>query len=190
MEVTRNQWTADTNSNFAVFDAGSMTTLDKADDFIKIKGEDELYADFVLNFFYNGKQLSVFDPDSKKVKAGVLIQRLALDNNDTTGYITDLDYYANKKFTPEQLDAAKSDAIKKITTNESVIPSVKKQINNNRLDNKNRLQYYTLFNNVKGNNNCVFRLYTYIQYTGADGKPVVKLSNPVYFTFYDIANKS
>lgn len=190
MEVTRNQWTADTNSNFAVFDAGSMTTLDKADDFIKIKGEDELYADFVLNFFYNGKQLSVFDPDSQKVKAGVLIQRLALDNNDTTGYITDLDYYANKKFTPEQLDAAKSDAIKKITTNESVIPSVKKQINNNRLDNKNRLQYYTLFNNVKGNNNCVFRLYTYIQYTGADGKPVVKLSNPVYFTFYDIANKS
>lgn len=189
MEVTRNQWTADTNSNFAGFDADSMNTLDTNEDFIKVKGEDKLYADFVLNFFYNGKQLSVFDPNSDKVKAGVLIQRLDLDRNETTGYITDLNHYANN-YSSEQLDAAKKDAIKKITTNESVIPSVKQQIKNSRLDNKNRLQYYTRFNNVKGNNDCVFRLYTYIQYTDAEGKQVVELSNPVYFTFYDIANKS
>lgn len=187
MEVTRNQWTADTNSSFVGFDADSMTTLDSAKDFIKGDGEDKLYADFVLNFFYNGKQLSVFDPNSKNVKAGVLIQRLDLDKNETTGYITDLDYYA-KKYKSE-LDDAKKDAIKKITTNESVIPSVKQQIDNSRLDNKNRLQYYTRFNNVKGNNDCVFRLYTYIQYTGASGETVVELSDPVYFTFYDIANK-
>lgn len=189
MEVTRNQWTADTNSSFVGFDADSMTSLDTADDFIKGNGEDKLYADFVLNFFYNGKQLSVFDPNSENVKTGVLIQRLALDKNETgTGYITDLDYYANK-YDETALTQAKNDAIKKIATNESVIPSVKQQINNNRLDNKNRLQYYTRFNNVKGNNDCVFRLYTYIQYTGASGETVVELSNPVYFTFYDIANK-
>lgn len=187
MEVTRNQWTAGNADSFNGFDADSMTTLDKAEDFIKGNGEDKLYADFVLNFFYNGKQLSVFDPNSKNVKAGVLIQRLDLDKNETTGYITDLDYYA-KKYKSE-LDDAKKDAIKKITTNESVIPSVKQQIDNSRLDNKNRLQYYTRFNNVKGNNDCVFRLYTYIQYTGASGETVVELSDPVYFTFYDIANK-
>lgn len=189
MEVTRNQWTADTNSNFAGFDADDMTSLNTAKDFIKEKGEDKLYADFVLNFFYNGKQLSVFDPNSENVKAGVLIQRLKLDENETgTGYITDLNHYANKyKY---ELDDAKNDAIQKITTNESVIPSVKQQIDNSRLDNKNRLQYYTLFKNVKGNNDCVFRLYTYIQYTDANGKTAVKLSDPVYFTFYDIANKS
>lgn len=189
MEVTRNQWTADTNSSFVGFDADSMTSLDTADDFIKGNGEDKLYADFVLNFFYNGKQLSVFDPNNENVKTGVLIQRLALDKNETgTGYITDLDYYANK-YDETALTQAKNDAIKKIATNESVIPSVKQQINNNRLDNKNRLQYYTRFNNVKGNNDCVFRLYTYIQYTGASGETVVELSDPVYFTFYDIANK-
>lgn len=187
MEVTRNQWTAGNADSFNGFDADSMITLDKAEDFIKGNGEDKLYADFVLNFFYNGKQLSVFDPNSKNVKAGVLIQRLDLDKNETTGYITDLDYYA-KKYKSE-LDDAKKDAIKKITTNESVIPSVKQQIDNSRLDNKNRLQYYTRFNNVKGNNDCVFRLYTYIQYTGASGETVVELSDPVYFTFYDIANK-
>lgn len=191
MEVTRNQWTADKNSNFEGFNADSMTTLDKADDFIKIKGEDKLYADFVLNFFYNGKQLSVFDPYSKNVNVGVLIQRLDLDENETgTGYKTDLDYYANKKFTTEQLDAAEKDAIDKITTGDSVIKSVKQPIANSKLDNKNRLHYYTIFNNVKGNNNCVFRLYTYIQYTNASGETAVQLSNPVYFTFYDIANKS
>lgn len=185
MEVTRNQWTAENADSFTTgFDVDTMTTLN---DFKTDYGEDKLYADFVLNFFYNGKQLSVFDPNSKNVKAGVLIQRLDLDKNETTGYITDLDYYA-KKYKSE-LDDAKKDAIKKITTNESVIPSVKQQIDNYRLDNKNRLQYYTRFNNVKGNNDCVFRLYTYIQYTGASGETVVELSDPVYFTFYDIANK-
>lgn len=190
MEVTRNQWTADTNSNFAGFDADDMTSLNTAKDFIKEKGEDKLYADFVLNFFYNGKQLSVFDPNSENVKAGVLIQRLELDENETgTGYITDLDHYA-KKYNKTELEAAKDDAINKIKNTQSTIKSVKQQIDNSKLDNKNRLQYYTLFNNVKGNNNCVFRLYTYIQYTDASGETVVELSNPVYFTFYDIANKS
>lgn len=190
MEVTRNQWTADTNSNFAGFDADDMTSLNTAKDFIKEKGEDKLYADFVLNFFYNGKQLSVFDPNSENVKAGVLIQRLELDENETgTGYITDLDHYA-KKYNKTELDAAKDDAINKINNDQSTIKSVKQQIDNSKLDNKNRLQYYTLFKNVKGNNNCVFRLYTYIQYTDASGETVVELSNPVYFTFYDIANKS
>lgn len=187
MEVTRNQWTAGNADSFNGFDADSMTTLDKAEDFIKGNGEDKLYADFVLNFFYNGKQLSVFDPNSKNVKAGVLIQRLDLDKNETTGYITDLNHYANKY--KSELDDAKKDAIKKITTDESVIPSVKQQIDNSRLDNKNRLQYYTRFNNVKDNSDYVFRLYTYIQYTDASGKQVVELSDPVYFTFYDIANK-
>lgn len=184
MEVTRNQWTAENADSFTGFDVDTLTTLDG---FNKDYGEDKLYADFVLNFFYNGKQLSVFDPDSKKVKAGVLIQRLDLDNNETTGYITDLNHYANKY--KSELDDAKKDAIKKITTNESVIPSVKQQIDNSRLDNKNRLQYYTRFNNVKDNSDYVFRLYTYIQYTDANGKQVVELSDPVYFTFYDIANK-
>lgn len=190
MEVTRNQWTADTNSNFAGFDADSMNTLDTNEDFIKVKGEDKLYADFVLNFFYNGKQLSVFDPDSNNVKAGVLIQRLELDENETgTGCITDLNHYANK-YSKAELEQAKNDAINKINNKPSTIKSVKQQIDNSRLDNKNRLQYYTLFNNVKGNNNCVFRLYTYIQYTDANGETAVELSAPVYFTFYDIANKS
>ncbi len=106
MEVTRNQWTAGNADSFNGFDADSMTTLDKAEDFIKGNGEDKLYADFVLNFFYNGKQLSVFDPNSKNVKAGVLIQRLDLDKNETTGYITDLDYYA-KKYKSELDDAKK-----------------------------------------------------------------------------------
>lgn len=190
MEVTRNQWTAGNTISFNGFDADSMNTLDTNEDFIKVKGEDKLYADFVLNFFYNGKQLSVFDPNSNNVKAGVLIQRLELDENETgTGCITDLNHYANK-YDKTALENAKSDAIQKITTGTSNIKSVKQQINNSKLDNKNRLQYYTLFNNVKGNNNCVFRLYTYIQYTDADGNSAVKLSDPVYFTFYDIANKS
>ena len=188
MEVTRNQWTADTNSNFAGFDADSMNTLDTNEDFIKGNDEDKLYADFVLNFFYNGKQLSVFDPDSSKVQTGIVMQKLELEKKDSigVGYNTDMEHYANKYI--NDLSEAAEDAKKLILTGESSIKSLTKQIDNKRLDNKNRLQYYARFNNTETNANCVYRVYTYIKYLDESNKPVVQLGNPIYFTLYDIAN--
>lgn len=187
MEVTRNQWTADTNSNFAGFDADSMNTLDTNEDFIKVKGEDKLYADFVLNFFYNGKQLSVFDPDSKKVQTGIVMQKLELEKDSIgVGCNTDMKYYANKYI--NDLPVAAEEAKKIILTGESSIESLTKQINNGRLDNKNRLQYYARFNNTETNANCVYRVYTYIKYVNESNETVVELGNPIYFTLYDIAN--
>lgn len=188
MEVTRNQWTADTNSNFAGFDADSMNTLDTNEDFIKGNDEDKLYADFVLNFFYNGKQLSVFDPDSSKVQTGIVMQKLELEKDDSigVGYNTDMEYYANKYI--NDLSEAAEDAKKLILTGESSIKSLTKQIDNKRLDNKNRLQYYARFNNTEANANCVYRVYTYIKYVNESNETVVELGNPIYFTLYDIAN--
>lgn len=187
MEVTRNQWTAGNTISFNGFDADSMKTLDKTDDFIKGDGEDKLYADFVLNFFYNGKQLSVFDPDSKKVQTGIVMQKLKLENDSIgVGYNTDMKYYANKY--TDDLPAAAEEAKKIILTGESSIESLTKQIDNKRLDNKNRLQYYARFNNTEANANCVYRVYTYIKYLDESNKPVVKLGDPIYFTLYDIAN--
>ena len=188
MEVTRNQWTADTNSNFAGFDADSMNTLDTNEDFIKGNDEDKLYADFVLNFFYNGKQLSVFDPNSSKVQTGIVMQKLELEKKDSigVGYNTDMKYYANKYI--NDLPAAAEEAKKIILTGKSNIVSLTKQIDNNRLDNKNRLQYYARFNNSETNANCVYRVYTYIKYVNESNETVVELGNPIYFTLYDIAN--
>lgn len=187
MEVTRNQWTADTNSKFDGFDADDMTTLDKADDFIKGNGEDKLYADFVLNFFYNGKQLNVFDPNSSKVQTGIVMQKLELEKDSIgVGYNTDMKYYANK-YTAD-LSAAAEDAKNKILTGKSSIESLTKQINNDRLDNKNRLQYYARFNNTETNANCVYRVYTYIKYVNESNDTVVELGKPIYFTLYDVAN--
>lgn len=188
MEVTRNQWTADTNSNFAGFDADSMNTLDTNEDFIKGNDEDKLYADFVLNFFYNGKQLSVFDPNSSKVQTGIVMQKLELEKKDSigVGYNTDMKYYANKYI--NDLPAAAEEAKKIILTGKSNIVSLTKQIDNNRLDNKNRLQYYARFNNTETNANCVYRVYTYIKYVNESNETVVELGNPIYFTLYDIAN--
>lgn len=187
MEVTRNQWTADKNSSFDGFNADDMTTLDTAEDFIKGNGEDKLYADFVLNFFYNGKQLNVFDPNSSKVQTGIVMQKLELEKDSIgVGYNTDMKYYANK-YTAD-LSAAAEDAKSKILTGNSSIASLTKQIDNNRLDNKNRLQYYARFNNTETNANCVYRVYTYIKYLDESNKPVVQLGNPIYFTLYDIAN--
>lgn len=187
MEVTRNQWTAGNTISFNGFDADSMKTLDKTDDFIKGNDEDKLYADFVLNFFYNGKQLSVFDPDSKKVQTGIVMQKLELEKDSIgVGYNTDMEHYANKYI--NDLSEAAEDAKKLILTGESSIESLTKQIDNNRLDNKNRLQYYARFNNTETNANCVYRVYTYIKYLDESNKPVVKLGDPIYFTLYDIAN--
>lgn len=187
MEVTRNQWTADNADSFNGFDADSMTTLDTAEDFIKGNGEDKLYADFVLNFFYNGKQLNVFDPDSSKVQTGIVMQKLELEKDSIgVGYNTDMKYYANK-YTAD-LSVAAEEAKSKILTGESSIESLTKQIDNNRLDNKNRLQYYARFNNTETNANCVYRVYTYIKYVNESNETVVELGNPIYFTLYDIAN--
>lgn len=187
MEVTRNQWTADNADSFNGFDADSMTTLDTAEDFIKGNGEDKLYADFVLNFFYNGKQLNVFDPNSSKVQTGIVMQKLELEKDSIgVGYNTDMKYYANK-YTAD-LSAAAEDAKSKILTGNSNIESLTKQINNGRLDNKNRLQYYARFNNTETNANCVYRVYTYIKYVNESNETVVELGNPIYFTLYDIAN--
>lgn len=187
MEVTRNQWTADTNSKFDGFDADDMTTLDTAEDFIKGNGEDKLYADFVLNFFYNGKQLNVFDPNSSKVQTGIVMQKLELEKDSIgVGYNTDMKYYANK-YTAD-LSAAAEDAKNKILTGKSSIESLTKQINNDRLDNKNRLQYYARFNNTETNANCVYRVYTYIKYVNESNDTVVELGKPIYFTLYDVAN--
>lgn len=187
MEVTRNQWTAENTDSFTGLDADSMTTLDSDKDFIKGDGEDKLYADFVLNFFYNGKQLSVFDPDSSKVQTGIVMQKLELEKDSIgVGYNTDMKYYANKYI--DDLPTATEDAKSKILTGNSSIESLTKQINNNRLNNKNRLQYFARFNNTEANANCVYRVYTYIKYLDESNKPVVKLGDPIYFTLYDIAN--
>lgn len=187
MEVTRNQWTADKNSSFDGFDADSMNTLDTNKDFIKGNDEDKLYADFVLNFFYNGKQLNVFDPNSSKVQTGIVMQKLELEKDSIgVGYNTDMKYYANK-YTAD-LSVAAEEAKSKILTGESSIESLTKQINNDRLDNKNRLQYYARFNNTETNANCVYRVYTYIKYVNESNETVVELGNPIYFTLYDIAN--
>lgn len=187
MEVTRNQWTANNADSFNGFDADSMTTLDTAADFIKGNGEDKLYADFVLNFFYNGKQLNVFDPNSSKVQTGIVMQKLELEKDSIgVGYNTDMEYYANK-YTAD-LSVAAEDAKKKILTGNSSIESLTKQIDNNRLNNKNRLQYYARFNNTEANANCVYRVYTYIKYVNESNETVVELGDPIYFTLYDIAN--
>lgn len=187
MEVTRNQWTAGNADSFNGFDADSMTTLDKTEDFIKSNGEDKLYADFVLNFFYNGKQLNVFDPNSSKVQTGIVMQKLELEKDSIgVGYNTDMKYYADK-YTAD-LSMAAEDAKSKILTGESSIESLTKQINNNRLNNKNRLQYFARFNNTEANANCVYRVYTYIKYVNESNETVVELGDPIYFTLYDIAN--
>ena len=78
------------------------------------------------------------------------------------------------------------EAKKIILTGESSIESLTKQINNGRLDNKNRLQYYARFNNTEANANCVYRVYTYIKYVNESNELGGSTIGPISSTHLDI----
>ena len=73
---------------------------------------------------------------------------------------------------------------------------VKQKIDNTELDNKNRIQYYYSFANIyqnstnhptagefTSNRNYLYRAYAYVKYNNQ-----VIVSNPSYFTIYDMAS--
>ena len=136
------------------------------------------------------------------VKAGVLIERIEeipASNGMDGGWTTKTEKeYATKYGT----EGGKAEALAHIKANFSAetIPEGRQYMNSfitlSSLDNKNRAEYIKVFANVKQpaagetsltpstRKNYVYRAYSYM--IESDGKTVT-ISNPVYFTIYDIA---
>ena len=161
--------------------------------------DDRIFSDFMVAFDRKDKLLLSSQTD---VKAGVLIERIEeipASNGMDGGWTTKTEKeYATKYGT----EGGKTEAREHIANNFSAatVPEGRQYMNSfitlSSLDNKNRAEYIKVFANVKQpaagetsltpstRKNYVYRAYSYM--IEADGVTVT-ISNPVYFTIYDIA---
>lgn len=189
LENSRNQWNM--NGGGEVYDAW------------KFQG-DRIIADFVLSYNYNNVMLRDYDD---KYKTGLIIETLdELDVDQTGSYYTKANNATegsdNYKAIYHTLDAdeGKDDATAMIKT---YLDSGSKtgasgsymisEVNTATLDNKSRIEYYYTIANIKHTDgsetvrkNYVYRAYSYLY--NAENKEVLLMSDPTYFTIYDIAS--
>ena len=165
---------------------------------------DRIIADFVLSYNYNNVMLRDY-PD--KYKTGLIIETLdELDVNDSGSYYTKKNnatdgsenyktIYHNKN--ADEGKTAASTMIKSYIDNGSTSGASDKylisQFDTSKLDNKSRIEYYYTFANIKHTDgsetvrkNYVYRAYSYLY--NAETKQVLLMSDPTYFTIYDIAS--
>lgn len=161
LEYSRNQWT-DEN--------GEKTTA-----------TDRLYADFALAFNKDGLMLN--DYTGTDIECGMVMEVCGKLTTATDGsYITDLSQY-NYDTNQEALKAAMLSGDKSYEGSGAKRNIIKTTIDNSKLNNKNRIEFYQGFNNSTNNPLYVIKAYSYIKV-----KDTITLSAPVYFNLYDVAN--
>ena len=175
LEYTRNQWTDVTygvNGNGIKNEGGSKF--------------DYLYTDFALSF--DKDQLLI--KDNTDIKVGVAFEIVAKYDpvKPLDSYLTDSnpDEIRNlvKTATVNNKDNGKVGTYK--VDSESADRSVYRyQIDNTKISEKNRIEYYLRFNNTKNAQQNVMKVYSYI-YDTHSGE--VFLSAPEYMNMYDIGN--
>lgn len=171
LEYTRNQWTDDThgvNGNGIKNEGGSKT--------------DYLYTDFALSF--DKDQLLI--KDNTDIKVGIAFEIVAK-------YDPVKDDLKSFETTPsdtttigDKVKAATHDG--KVDTYEMNGASrsiYRYEIDNTKISEKNRIEYYLRFNNNKNAQQNVMKVYSYIYDTQ---KNEIYLSAPEYMNMYDIGN--
>lgn len=169
----------------------------------KLQG-DRIIADFVLSYNYNNVMLHDY---ADKYKTGLIIETLdELDVNDSGSYYTKAnnatDGSENYKaiYHTHDPDEGKTGAKTMIktyieTNNKSGASDnyMISEVNTATLDNKSRIEYYYTIANIKHTDgsetvrkNYVYRAYSYLY--DAVTKEVLLMSDPTYFTIYDIAS--
>lgn len=171
MENSRMQWTGGRPGNTL---SGSY-----------VDGGDRIYTDFLVSYTYGDQQLNT---DTTGMKGGIVIETVRdLDSNENgyytktqAEYKTSDDSTINKANIKAFIDGGANSAL------------LKTEFNVTTLDNKNRKnQYYSLPNisqtshNPTERKNKLYRAYSYLK--DASGN-VLLISDPIYFTIYDIAS--
>lgn len=174
LEYTRNQWTNENGVN------GEGTPYD-ADSKI-----DYLYTDFALSFDKN--QLLI--QNNPNIKVGVTFEVVARydDVKSLDSYVIGSDKDAIGNLVKEATDNNKANG--KVGTykvdSESADRNVYRyEINNSKISEKNRIEYYLRFKNNNNAQQYVMKVYSYIYDTRTDK---VFLSDPEYMNMYDIGN--
>lgn len=162
---------------------------------------DRIYTDFLLSYA-SESDLKFKDYADGEYTAGLAIQKVALlDSDGEEGKNTNSAYYATKygatlgtmtyngaAFSQNTLETF----IKGSKSFNDDIGLERSQFDANTLDNKNRIQYYysysvrshtDLIDN--GNKDYVYRAFAYMK---DKNNNVTMVSQPLYFTFYDMAS--
>lgn len=173
LEYTRNQWTDGTygvNGNGIKNEGGSKT--------------DYLYTDFALSF--DKDQLLI--KDNTDIKVGVAFEIVAKYDpvKPRDSYLTDSnpDEIRNLVKTATDSDKPKG-RVGAYEMNGASRSVYRYEIDNSKISEKNRIEYYLRFNNTKNAQQNVMKVYSYI-YDTVSGE--VFLSDPEYMNMYDIGN--
>lgn len=174
LEYTRNQWTTGNGV--------------KGDGTENVGGSkiDYLYTDFALSFDKN--QLLI--QNNPNIKVGVTFEVVARydDVKSLDSYVIGSDKDAIGNLVKEATDNNKANG--KVGTykvdSESADRNVYRyEINNSKISEKNRIEYYLRFKNNNNAQQYVMKVYSYIYDTRTDK---VFLSDPEYMNMYDIGN--
>ena len=162
---------------------------------------DRIYTDFVLSYASEG-DLKFQDYADGEYTAGLAIQRVALlDSDGADGKNTDNAHYAElygDKLTNMKYNGADftQEALETFIKGNSNVDNTKglerSQFDANKLDNKNRIQYYYSYSvrshtdlTDNGNKDYVYRAFAFMK---DKNNNVTMVSQPLYFTFYDMAS--
>lgn len=181
MENSRTQWTASNNPPITS-DKGKTVPNSYQN------GGDRIYTDFLISYTY--KDLLLNESTNLGFTPGLVVETAGELPKENGEYVTkDQEYYKtyyDTTKTPEALNSFIQDASKSADGN-----YLKSEFTLADLDNKNRINYYYSLPNIKHSDltattrkNMVYRAYSYLR----NGSTLVMLSEPVYFTIYDIAS--
>lgn len=173
MENSRMQWTAGRAGNTL---SGTY-----------INGGDRIYTDFLVSYTYQDLMLNT---DTTGMKAGIVVETVReLDQNEGV-------YFTKTQAEYAQTDNSSIDksAIKAFAEGGTNANLLKTEFSVTTLDNKNRKnQYYSLPNISQTTHEATTRkikLYRAYSYLKNSKGTVLLVSDPIYFTIYDIASIS
>lgn len=166
---------------------------------------DYLYADFIVAYMsskgillngelaktmkYHTGLIVEFSNDHKINKPDAVDAKLTADEFSALKKA----YTAEESFAKSEIEsfATSGRASGSVKTDDSRSKAMYKfDIKNEDYNNKNRLDYYVKFPNTAYYRRYVYKAYYYVYYTNDKGEVVYDMTEPVYFTLFDIGNSS
>lgn len=165
---------------------------------------DYLYADFIVAYMSSNGILLNGELAKDKYHTGLIVEFSnnhkiekpdAVDAKLTADEFSALKtaYTAEESFSTSEIKSFATSSSKSgsVTTDESKSKAMYKfDIKNEDYNNKNRLDYYVKFPNTAYYRHYVYKAYYYVYYTNDNGEVVYDMTEPVYFTLFDIGNSS
>lgn len=165
---------------------------------------DYLYADFIVAYMSSNGILLNGELAKDKYHTGLIVEFSnnhkiekpdAVDAKLTADEFSALKtaYTAEESFSKSEIQtfATSDNKSGSVTTDESKSKAMYKfDIKNEDYNNKNRLDYYVKFPNTAYYRHYVYKAYYYVYYTNDNGDVVYDMTEPVYFTLFDIGNSS